>query len=461
MSNFNQDGQREQWGSKVGFILAAAGSAVGLGNLWKFPYMAGKNGGGAFVLVYFIILFLVGFTLMLAEITLGRYTQLNAIGAYRKISKKLSWVGALGVLAGFIILSYYSVVGGWVINYIVKSFTGALNVADAEALGGMFGDLISGTVEPIVYHAAFMLLTMIIVLGGIGGGIERSSKILMPGLFIMIVIIAVRAVTLPGAIEGIKYLLVPDFQTIIKNPGIILDALGQVFFSLSLGMGCMVTYGSYLSKDTNIPESATAIPLIDTGVALLAGLIVLPAVFAFGYEPSAGPGLLFITLPAVFAQMPLGSLFSILFFFLVLFAALSSSISLLEVCVSYVVDEWKMKRKTAVFVIGFAMFCIGIIASLSFGQLSHIKIIGDRNFFDSLDFVASNILLPLGGLLLCIVVGWVWGTDKAVKEASNNGQLEFKLAGSWSFLVKWVGPIAISIVFARSFIIPLIKSLFY
>lgn len=460
MANLNQDGQREQWGSKIGFILAAAGSAVGLGNLWKFPYVAGKNGGGAFVLVYFIILFLVGFTLMLAEITLGRHTQLNAIGAYRKISKKWSWVGALGVLAGFIILSYYSVVGGWVINYIVKSFTGVLHVADAEVLGGMFGDLIGGTAEPIIYHAAFMLITMIIVLGGIGGGIEKSSKILMPGLFVMIVIMAIRAMTLPGAVEGIKYLLVPDFGVILSNPGIILDALGQVFFSLSLGMGCMITYGSYLSKDTNIPESATIIPLIDTGVALLAGLIVLPAVFAFGYEPTAGPGLLFITLPAVFAQMPLGSLFAILFFFLVLFAALSSSISLLEVCVSYVVDEWKIKRKVAVFGIGFAMFAIGIIASLSFGQLSHLKFIGDRNFFDSLDFIASNILLPLGGLLLCIVVGWVWGTDKAVKEASNDGQIGFSLAGFWSILVKYVGPIAISIVFARSFLIPLIKALF-
>lgn len=448
MANLNQDGQREQWGSKIGFILAASGSAVGLGNLWKFPYMAGKNGGGAFVLVYFIILFLVGFTLMLAEITLGRHTQLNAIGAYRKISKKWSWVGALGVLAGFIILSYYSVVGGWVINYIVKSFSGAISVADADVLGGMFGNLISGTAEPIIYHAIFMLLTMVIVIGGIGGGIEKSSKILMPGLFIMIVIVALRAMTLPGAVEGIKYLLVPDFKAITM--GVVLDALGQVFFSLSLGMGCMITYGSYLSKDTNIPESATVIPLIDTGVALLAGLIVLPAVFAFGYEPSAGPGLLFITLPAVFAQMPLGTLFAILFFFLVLFAALSSSISLLEVCVAYVVDEWKINRKAAVFGIGLAMFIIGILASLSFGQLSNITIIGGRNIFDSLDFVASNILLPLGGLLLCIVVGWVWGTDKAINEASNNGEIGFKLSPFWSFLVKWVGPIAISIVFIRS-----------
>ncbi len=450
MANLNQNTEREQWGSKIGFILAASGSAVGLGNLWKFPYMAGKNGGGAFVLVYFIILFLVGFTLMLAEITLGRHTQLNAIGAYKKISKKWAWVGGLGVLAGFIILSYYSVVGGWVINYIIKSFSGALQVSDAEVLGGMFGNLIGGTWEPIIYHAIFMIMTMTIVIGGIGGGIEKSSKILMPGLFIMIVIVAIRAMTLPGAVEGIKYLLIPNFSAI--TIGVVLDALGQVFFSLSLGMGCMITYGSYLSKDTNIPESSTVIPLIDTGVALLAGLIVLPAVFAFGYEPSAGPGLLFITLPAVFAQMPFGTLFAILFFFLILFAALSSSISLLEVCVAYVVDEWKVKRAVAVSGIGLAMFVIGIFASLSNGPLSNITIIGGRNIFDSLDFVASNILLPLGGLLLCIVVGWVWGTDKAIKEATNDGKIGFSLAPFWSILVKYVGPVAITIVFIRSLI---------
>jgi NSS family neurotransmitter:Na+ symporter len=450
MANLNKSGEREQWGSKIGFILAAAGSAVGLGNLWKFPYMAGKNGGGAFVLVYFIILFLVGFTLMLAEIVLGRHTQLNAIGAYRKISKKWAFVGALGVLAGFLILSFYSVVGGWVIAYLVKSLTGALNITDAEVLGSMFGKLISGTTEPIFYHALFMIATFVIVLGGIGEGIEKSSKILMPGLFIMIIILAIRSMTLPGAVEGIKYLLVPDFSKLTID--VVLDALGQVFFSLSLGMGCMITYGSYLSKDSNIPESAVTIPLIDTGVALLAGLAVLPAVFAFGFEPSTGPGLIFITFPAVFARMPLGSLFAVMFFVLVLFAALSSSISLLEVCVAYVVDEWKVNRKIATVSLAFVIFLLGIPASLSLGPWSHITILPGKGFFDTFDFIASNILLPLGGLLLCIVVGWIWGTDNAIKEATNDGQLQFKLAPFWAFLVKYVGPVAIGIVFIRSLI---------
>ncbi len=448
MDSNQGSGQREQWGSKIGFILAAAGSAVGLGNLWKFPYMAGKNGGGAFVLVYFVILFLVGFTLMMAELVLGRHTQLNAIGAYRKISKKFTWVGVLGVLAGFLILSFYSVVGGWVINYVVKSATGALHTTDTAALGDMFGQLVGGTVEPILYHGIFMVLTLAIVFGGISGGIERASKIMMPALFVMMIILAIRSLTFEGAFEGVRFLLYPDFSAI--NGAVILDALGQVFFSLSLGMGCMITYGSYLSKDENIPQSAIIIPLVDTGVALLAGLAILPAVFAFGFEPGQGPGLMFVTLPAVFAQMPLGRLFELIFFVLVLFAALTSAISLLEVCVAYVVDEWKWSRKITTITLGGIIFLMGIPASLSNGPWAHIQILGKRGFFDTYDFLASNIFLPLGGLMLCLVVGWFWGIDKALDEATNKGKLSFALAPYWSFLIKYVAPIAILIVFIRS-----------
>ncbi|WP_053957608.1 sodium-dependent transporter [Inediibacterium massiliense] len=450
MSNVNEGQPREQWGSKLGFILAAAGSAVGLGNLWKFPYIAGKNGGGAFVLIYFIILFLVGFTLMLAEITLGRATQLNAIGAYRKIRKSWAWVGSLGVVAAFLILSFYSVIGGWVINYTMKSFTGALHVTDGQALGMMFEKLITGTTEPILFHGLFMLATLLIVLGGVGGGIEKSNKIFMPGLFVIIIILAIRSMTLPGASEGIKYLLVPDFSKV--TIGVVLDALGQVFFSLSLGMGCMITYGSYLGKDSNIPQSSIIIPLIDTGVAILAGLAVLPAVFAFGFDPSSGPGLIFVTFPAVFAKMPLGSIFEVMFFLLVLFAALSSSISMLEVIVAYVVDEWKINRKIATLLTSLIIFLLGIPATLSFGPWSHITILPGRGFFDTFDFIASNVLLPLGGFLLCIFVGWIWGTEKAIKEVRNNGKISFQWAGIWSFLVKYVGPVAILIVMVRSFL---------
>lgn len=448
MANLKNDQSRDQWGSKLGFIMAAAGSAVGLGNLWKFPYVAGKNGGGAFVLVYFIMLFLVGFTLMLAELVLGRNTHLNAIGAYRKISKKWAWVGGLGIATGFLILSYYSVIGGWVIKYLFEAIRGGLNVTDAAVLGQMFEGVVSSTGGSIFYHALFMIATLVIVIGGVGGGIEKASKIMMPALFIIIILLAIRGCTLPGSIEGIKYLLIPDFSKITID--VVLSALGQVFFSLSLGMGCMITYGSYLSEEENIPQSAAIIPLLDTGVALLAGLATLPAVFAFGFEPAGGPGLMFATLPAVFASMPLGGLFSTLFFILVLFAALSSSISLLEVCVSYAVDEFKLNRVMSTVGIGFLVFLIGIPSALSFGIWSEVKIIFGMTFFDFFDFITSNVMLPIGGLLLCVFVGWVWGTDKAVDEATNRGTLNFALAKPWAFLVKYVGPVAIAIVFVNS-----------
>ncbi len=441
-------GGRDQWGSKLGFIMAAAGSAVGLGNLWKFPYVAGQNGGGAFVLVYFIMLFLVGFTLMLAELALGRKTKLNAIGAYRAISKKWAFAGGLGVLTGFMILSYYSVIGGWVISYLVKAVSGALNVTDPGILSEVFGQVVGTPGPAIAFHAMFTLATLLIVIGGVGGGIEKASKIMMPALFVIIILLAIRGMTLPGAMEGVRYLLVPDFSKI--NFNVMLSALGQVFFSLSLGMGCMITYGSYLSKDENIPQSATIIPLLDTGVALLAGLATLPAVFAFGFTPDKGAGLMFVTLPAVFASMPLGAVFSTLFFILVLFAALSSSISLLEVCVSYVVDEFKMSRKMVTILMGLAVFLVGIPSALSFGPWSDVYIIGNKTFFDVFDFATSNIMLPLGGLLLCIFVGWVWGTKGAIEEVTNEGTVSFDLAGFWSILVKFVGPIAIAAVFINS-----------
>ncbi len=444
MVDLNENKQRDQWGSKLGFIMAAAGSAVGLGNLWKFPYMAGSNGGGAFVLIYLALIVIVGFTLMAAEIVIGRHTQLNAIGAYRKIRKGWGWVGGLGVLAGFVILSYYSVVGGWVINYIIKAVTGAFNTSDMEVLGNMFGGMISGTWTPIFYHALFMIITLGIVIGGISGGIEKFSKILMPALFVMIIMIVIRSVTLPGAGEGISFFLKPDFSKI--DFSVILAALGQVFFSLSLGMGCMITYGSYLSKDENIPQSATLIPLLDTGVALLAGLAILPAVFALGFDPAGGPGLVFITLPAVFAKMPMGGLFAVIFFVLVLFAAITSSISLLEVVVSFVVDEWKWSRAKATTIVAAAIFALGVPASLSMGIWDTI-IFKDLVFFDALGFLSDQILLPLGGLMLCIFIGWVWGVDNAVKEATNGGKVKFTIAPVWGFVVKYVAPIAIAYIF--------------
>lgn len=447
MSSNNEVKPRDQWGSKIGFILAASGSAVGLGNLWKFPFMAGQNGGGAFVLIYFAILFIVGFTLMLAELTIGRKTQLSPVGAYRALDKRFTWVGAIGVLAGFLILSFYSVIGGWVIRYIVKAVTGAFTIADPDVLGGLFVNFITNPVEPIIYHLIFMLLTLGIVIGGISGGIEKYSKILMPSLFVMMILIMIRSLTLPNAMEGVRFLLVPDFSKITGD--VVLAALGQVFFSLSLGMGAMITYGSYLSKDEDLISSSVQIPLIDTAIALIAGLAILPAVFSFGFDPEGGPGLLFVTLPAVFSQMPLSSVFGVIFFTLVLFAALTSSISLLEVVVSYVVDEWKWNRKMASIVLGGIIFLMGVPSSLGMGVWSDIRPIMGKDIFDSVDFIASNVFLPLGGMMLCVFIGWFWGIDKALAEITNNGKLNFALAGAWSFLIKFIAPVAILVVFIQ------------
>ncbi len=447
MASLEKQQERGQWNSKIGFILAAAGSAVGLGNLWRFPVEAGRNGGGAFLIVYFAILLLVGFTLMLAELVIGRHTQLNAIGAYKKIRSKWAWVGGIGVLASFLILSFYSVIGGWIINYLIQTLSGGLSGLEAGAYGGVFMDFVGSSFQPAFFHGIFALLTLSIVMGGISGGIEKYSKILMPGLFIMMIIVMIRSLTLDGAMEGVRFFLEPNFSAITGD--VILSALGQVFFSLSLGMGVIITYGSYLSKGENLPLNSFYIPLLDTLIALVAGLTVLPAVFALGFEPDTGAGLLFITLPAVFSEMPMGIVFGGLFFLLVLFAALTSSISLLEASVSFVVDKFNMNRKAAALLMGALVFIVGLPSSLGMGALSHITLIRDLNIMDSIDFFASNLLLPIGGFFLCIFLGWIWGIENAIKEATNEGTISFKLAGVWSFLIRFVAPIAILIVFVQ------------
>lgn len=455
MTDLNQKQERDQWGSKLGFIFAAAGSAVGLGNLWKFPYLAGQNGGGVFVVIYLGLVLLVGFTLMMAELVLGRNTQLSPVGAFRKIKQKWAWVGGIGVLASFLIVTYYSVIGGWIIKYIVSALTGAFNTTDLGALESIFVNFIGAPVEPLIYHGIFMLITLGIVMGGISGGIEKASKVMMPALFGIIIVIMIRSVTLPGAMEGVKYLLQPDFSKL--SVSVVVSALGQVFFSLSLGMGVMVTYGSYLGKDENLVESSFIIPALDTAIALLAGLTILPAVFALGFDPAGGPGLIFITLPAVFAKMPLGGVFAVLFFVLVLFAAITSSISLLEAAVSLTVDEFKWDRKKATIGLGILAFLIGVPSSLANGPvLGNMTFIAGTNFFDSMGIITDNLLLPLAALTLAIFVGWVWGTDKAVVEATNGGKIKFGLAKAWIIAIKYVAPIAIGYILISG-LIPLFK----
>ncbi|MBP9920512.1 MAG: sodium-dependent transporter [Proteiniclasticum sp.] len=435
------ENNRGSWSSRFGFLMAAVGSAVGLGNLWKFPYLAGDNGGGAFVLVYIGLVVLLGFTLMLAEMTIGRHANSDAYGSYNKIKKGWGFVGGFGILSGFLILSYYSVVGGWVMKYIVASFTGT-GTDKAE----FFGNFISSPVEPLVYHLIFMGLTAIIVIRGISGGIEKASKFLMPALFVLLVVTVIRSVTLDGAIEGIKYFVTPNFSEITLK--VVIAALGQVFFSLSLGMGIMVTYGSYLRKDEDMEKDAFIIPSLDSLVAILAGFAILPAVFALGFEPTEGPGLMFITLPAVFENMPLGSVFGALFFVLVFFAALSSSISLMEVTVAFGIDKMKWSRKTSVMVFTTLMFIIGIGASLSMGEWSDFLIpwIDGKSYgiFDFLDVLTSYYLLPLGGLFGALFIGYVWGVPNAVKEIKIGSK--FVTEKLWSILIKFVVPILVFLI---------------
>lgn len=435
------ENNRGSWSSRFGFLMAAVGSAVGLGNLWKFPYLAGENGGGAFVIVYIAIVVLLGFSLMLAEMTIGRHANSDAFGSYNKIKKGWGFVGGIGILAGFLILSYYSVVGGWVMKYFVASFAGT--GADKAAY---FETFISSPVEPIVYHLIFMGLTALIVIGGISGGIEKASKWMMPALFGILLIVVLRSVTLEGAMEGIKYYITPDFSQI--NFKVIIAALGQVFFSLSLGMGIMVTYGSYLNKEEDMEKDAFIIPALDSLVAIMAGFAILPAVFALGFEPGQGPGLLFVTLPAVFENMPLGMVFSALFFLLVFFAALSSSISLMEVTVTFGIDKLKWSRKTSVIVFTILMFLIGIGASLSMGAWSDFLIpwIDGNSYgiFDFLDVLTSYYMLPIGGLLCAIFIGFVWGVPNAAKEIKKGS--EFKFEKIWSVLIKYVVPVLVILI---------------
>lgn len=444
----NDSAGRGQWATKAGFVLAAAGSAVGLGNLWKFPYMAGQNGGAAFVAVYLIIVVLIGMTIMLAELTVGRHTNLDALGAYKKISARWAWVGGMGIICAFFIMAFYTVVGGWIIKYLVGSFGGVININ--------FGAFISSPVEPLIYTLVFCIITWVIVYAGIGSGIETASKIMMPLLFIFIIIIAIRSMTLPGAEAGLSYYLKPDLSAI--DGTVILAAMGQVFFSLSLGMGCMITYGSYLDRGTSLTQSAWMIPALDTSVAFLAGLAIFPAVFAFGMQPEAGPGLMFAILPQVFDQMPAGMFFAVIFFLLVLFAALTSAISLLEVVTAYFVDEKGKNRSSASLLGILGIFILAIPSSLSMGAWSGVVVIPDipamnitaKGFFDTFDYLTSNIMLPVGGLLLCIFVGWVWGTKNAIREITNDGSIAWPVAGIWSFLVKFIAPFAIFLVFLHA-----------
>ncbi|MFW6280374.1 MAG: sodium-dependent transporter [Halanaerobium sp.] len=433
--------QRENWTSKFGFILAAAGSAIGLGNIWRFPYVTGSNGGAIFLIIYLAAIILIGYPVLISEMAIGRKTEKNPIGAFKKLAPNTPWwlVGALGVLAGFVILSYYSVIAGWGLAYIFKSIGGF----SAEAnFASIFTNHISGISAPILWHLIFMFMTVAIVGTGVVKGIQKFVKILMPLLFVILLFLILRSVTLEGAAEGLRYYLMPNLNEISVQTFI--DAISQAFFTLSLGMGAMITYGSYLSRDESITDSASYVLIFDTGVAVLAGFAIFPAVFAFGLDPASGPGLTFITLPAVFSQMPLGSFFAVLFFALLTIAALTSAISLLEVVVAYFVDEFEYNRKKISYIIGFIIFLVGIPPLLGYSTMSDFSFLG-MDLLDSYDWISNNILLPTGGLMTAIFIGHYWGVDKAVEEANLNSK-RLKIGSLYSFLIKYIVPAAIAII---------------
>ncbi len=438
--------QRDSFGSKLGIIAAVAGSAVGLGNIWKFPYITGVYGGGAFVLVYLICIALIGLPIVLSEFVIGRKAQKNAIGSFKKLAPGTLWFvpGIMGLVAAFMILAFYGVVAGWTLEYLFKAITNSFVGKNPADLEGMFGGFISQLARPIFWQIIFMGLTCWIVLAGIKGGIEKASKLLMPVLLVIIIILDIRAVTLPGASEGLAFLFKPDFSKLTGEG--MLNALGHAFFSLSLGMGTLITYSSYMSKKENLATTAVQVTIADTGIALLAGIAIFPAVFAFGIEPGAGPGLVFITLPNVFQQMPGGYFFCILFFLLLAVAALTSSISILEVVVAYFVEELKLARRAATIMAASAITIMGIPCSLSMGVWSKVKFM-DKTFFDWLDFIASNVMLPLGGLLIVAFVGWYLGREKTEAEVTNEGELKAGYLPLFMFLAKFVAPVVIAIVF--------------
>lgn len=437
---------RGQFSSTIGFVISSAGAAVGLGNIWKFPYIAGKSGGGIFVIIYVLFALILGIPLIIAETAIGRKTGLNPIGAYKKLNKKWTFIGVFGILTSFLILSYYSVVGGWVIKYFFAYLTGK----DVASDSSYFTNFITDPVEPVIWHIIFMAITAFIVVGGVAKGIEKVNKVMLPGLFILVIIIAIRSITLKGASEGLKFFLLPHFNqlsTFEDAKNVLSSALGQIFFSLNIGIGISITYGSYLQKDSNIPKNSFVIAGLDTLIALLAGLAILPAVFAFGFEPAAGPGLIFQTLPSVFESFPAGRLFAILFFALIFFAAITSSISMLEVVTAYFIDTFGVNRKKATIILAIIMGLIGIVSALSFGPLADFKIFGN-NFFDFLSVITDKFLMPLGGIFTCIFVGHIYKTSQLEDEiATGTKSGTFKMKKVFNFLISWICPILLIIIF--------------
>lgn len=440
---------RDGFGSRFGALVAMAGSAVGLGNLWRFPYLVGENGGAAFIIVYLIMIVLLCLPIFVSEFVIGRRSQKNAFSAFRDLSGGTAWkwAGLMTVLVPLVVLSYYSVIGGWSVEYILKactfSFTGD---ASQAAMSSMFTDFVSSPWMPLICHTIFLAATAIVVMVGIKDGIEKFSKVVMPLLFVIVIAIAAYSITLPGADKGLKYLFQPDFSKIDGQA--CASALGQAFFSLSLGFGTIMTYASYVSKEENILFQSTSTALSDTLFALIAGVAIMPAVFAFGLDPQSGPGLVFETLPFVFGKMPAGGLIAILFFIALFVAAITSSISMLEVPVAYLIEERKMSRVASCILVFAVCWVLGAFCSLSFGPLSDVLIAG-RSIFEFFDNLSSNILMTLGSLLTVLFVGWRLKKTDIYEEFTNGGTLttNVKIFGILWFLIRYIAPVTIITIF--------------
>ncbi len=427
--------------------MAAAGSAIGLGNLWKFPYMAGTNGGALFLIFYIIFLLLLGIPILLSEMAVGRFAGLNAADSCSKIKKGWGFVGGLGIFSAFTVLAAYSVVGGWVMKYILCSING--EGLDADFFAGYTSD----SKEQLLWTAAFIFISAFIVTQGVSKGIEKVSSVLLPVLFVFLVGIMIYSLTLPGAKEGVRYFIVPGRESLSLSEisSIAVNAMGQVFFSLSLGMGTLITYGSYLPKSAKLTSSTFTIVGLDTLIAVISGFTIIPAVFSLGLEVTGGPGLIFQTLPAVFAEIPAGRLVAALFFTLVLFAAITSSISLMEVIVSWLTAKTAISRYAASVITAAAVFIPGFIAVFSFGAPSEFSLFG-MNFFDFLNFFADKVIMPIGGFFICILVGYIWGIKPASTEISNEGQLKFSFRKIYTASIKYISPVLIVMIFISSFL---------
>ena len=434
--------KRSSFSGSIGFVLAAAGSAVGLGNLWRFPYLAAQYGGGIFILVYIILALTFGFALMTTEIAIGRKTGLSCIGAYKTLNKKFSFLGYIAWAVPIIILPYYSVIGGWVCKYIAVYLTGQ---GQAAADGGFFGAFMSSAAEPLGWFLLFLALTALVVVTGVEKGVEKVSSVMMPVLVVLIVGISVYVLTIPGTMEGLKYYLLPDFSKFSITT--VCAAMSQLFYSMSLAMGIMVTYGSYTRKDVSLVKSVNQIELFDTGVALLAGLMIIPAVFAFQGEEglkSAGVGLMFQTLPEVFGQMPGGGVVGFTFFVLVFFAALTSSISLMETIVSMIMDRTKLGRKASCIIVFVVCVVLGVPSSLGFGLWSHIAPLG-MDFLTFFDFISNSVVMPIVALLTCILIGWVVGTKVISDEVTRNGE-KFGRKVLYEVMTKYLAPACLVVI---------------